>query len=115
GVTGNTGLIPASGSPPAWPGFRPLRVSRKVRESGRVISLVLESTDGHPLTAAQPGQFVVLRLKPASDAPALMRSYSLSGEPSAERYRVSVKRGGHSVAGAYIADKLPGGGGGEGS
>jgi ferredoxin-NADP reductase/MOSC domain-containing protein YiiM len=105
-TTGNAGLTPASGPPPAWPGFRPLRVSRKVRESGSVISLVLESADGHPLTAAQPGQFVVLRLKPASDAPALMRSYSLSGEPSAERYRVSVKREGHSVAGAYIDEKL---------
>src|SRR3546814_20119393 len=32
-----------------------------------------------------PGQFVVLRLRPAPDAPALMRSYSLSGEPSANR------------------------------
>ena len=38
--------------------------------------------------------------------PALMRSYSLSGEPSAERYRVSVKREAHGAAGAYIDDKL---------
>jgi ferredoxin-NADP reductase len=105
-TTGNAGLTSASGPPPAWPGFRPLRVSRKVRESSGVISLVLESADGHPLTAAQPGQFVVLRLRPASDAPALMRSYSLSGEPSAERYRVSVKREAHSVAGVYIDEKL---------
>ena len=57
-------------------------MSRKVRESGNVISLVLEPADGHPLAAALPGQFVVLRLRPAS-APALMRSYSLSGEPGA--------------------------------
>jgi len=27
-VTGNPGLAPESGSPPAWPGFRPVRVSR---------------------------------------------------------------------------------------
>ena len=105
-TTGNAGLAPASGPPPAWPGFRPLRVSRKVRESSSVISLVLEPMDGHPLTAALPGQFVVLRLRPAPDAPALMRSYSLSGEPSAERYRVSVKREAHGAAGAYIDEKL---------
>jgi MOSC domain-containing protein YiiM/ferredoxin-NADP reductase len=105
-TTGNAGLTPSSGPPPAWSGFRPLRVSRKVRESSNVISLVLESTDGHPLTAAQPGQFVVLRLKPACDAPALMRSYSLSGEPTAERYRVSVKREAYGAAGAYIDEKL---------
>jgi len=104
--TGNAGLAQASGPPPAWPGFRQLRVSRKDRESSNVISLVLEPIDGHPLAAALPGQFVVLRLKPAPDAPALMRSYSLSGEPSAERYRVSVKREAHGAAGAYIDDKL---------
>ena len=38
--------------------------------------------------------------------PALMRSYSLSGEPSAERYRVSVKQEAHGAAGAYIHEKL---------
>jgi ferredoxin-NADP reductase len=105
-MTGNAGLTAAAGPPPAWRGFRPLRVSRKVRESSDVISLVLGPTDKQPLTAALPGQFVVLRLRPASNAPALMRSYSLSGEPSAERYRVSVKREAHGAAGIYIDDEL---------
>ena len=41
-VTGNPGLTPAAGPPPAWTGFRPLRVSRKDRESASVTSLVLE-------------------------------------------------------------------------
>src|SRR5262249_43118589 len=36
----------------------------------------------------------------------LLRSYSLSGEPSAERYRVSIKREAHGAAGAIIDDKL---------
>ena len=35
-----------------------------------------------------------------------MRSYSLSGEPSAERYRVSVKRESHGAASVYVDDKL---------
>ena len=105
-TTGNAGLTAASGPPPAWRGFRPLRVARKLRESGNVISLTLEPADGHPLTAAVPGQFVAVRLRPSPDAAALMRSYSLSGEPSAERYRVSVKREAHGAAGAYIDEKL---------
>src|SRR5262245_37028555 len=106
-ATGNAGLTPGAGPPPAWPGFRPFRVSRKVRESSNVISLVLEPADGRPLTAAAlPGQFVAVRLRPAPDAPALIRSYSLSGEPSAEHYRVSVKREVHGAAGAYIHDEL---------
>jgi len=35
-----------------------------------------------------------------------LRSYSLSGEPNAERYRVSIKREAHGAAGAYIDEKL---------
>jgi MOSC domain-containing protein YiiM len=88
-TTGNAGLAPASAPSPAWTGFRPLRVSRKVRESSGVISLVLEPGDGRPLAMPLPGQFIVLRLKPKADAPALMRSYSLSGKPGTERYRIS--------------------------
>ena len=44
----------------------------------------------------------MLQLKPAPDAPALLRSYSPSDEPSEDRYRISVKRETHGAAGAYI-------------
>jgi ferredoxin-NADP reductase len=101
-VTGNPGLVQAAGPPPAWTGFRPLLVARKSRESGNVTSLILEPADGQPLQAALPGQFILLRLKPAPDAPALLRSYSLSGESSEDRYRISVKRETLGAAGAYI-------------
>jgi ferredoxin-NADP reductase len=80
-----------------------------VRESSEVVSLVLEPTDGQPLALPLAGQFVAVRLRPAPDAPALIRSYSLSGKPSAERYRVSVKREAFGAAGAYIHEKLQGG------
>ena len=104
-TTGNAGLNKAPSPPPAWRGFRPLRVSRKLRESDNVTSLVLEPTDGQPIAASLPGQFVVLRLGPAS-APALTRSYSLSGPPDAMSYRVSIKREVHGAAGAYVDDEL---------
>jgi hypothetical protein len=104
-TTGNAGLTAASGQPLAWPGFRPLRVARKLRESSNVISLALEPTDGQPLAVALPGQFVVLRLGPGA-TPALMRSYSLSGEPGEKHYRVSVKREVHGAASAYVDDTL---------
>jgi ferredoxin-NADP reductase/MOSC domain-containing protein YiiM/ferredoxin len=104
-TTGNAGLGAVSGPPPAWRGFRPLRISRKVQESGNVTSLLLEPTDGEAVAAPLPGQFVVLRLEPES-APALMRSYSLSGAPGATTYRVSVKREPHGAASAYIDDGL---------
>jgi ferredoxin-NADP reductase/MOSC domain-containing protein YiiM len=105
-VTGNPGLTQAAGPAPAWTGFRPLRVTRKDRESASVTSLILEPADGRPLAFALPGQFIVLRLKPAPDAPPLLRSYSLSGEPRTDRYRVSIKREAHGAAGAYIETQV---------
>src|SRR5262249_6025005 len=101
GATGNPGLSPSS-PPPAWRGFRALRVAQKIRESHDVTSLILEPADEQPLAAALPGQFVVLSLKTAPDAAPLLRSYSLSGEPGGERYRISIKREAHGAAGAFI-------------
>jgi ferredoxin-NADP reductase/MOSC domain-containing protein YiiM len=103
-ATGNAGLVQAAGPTPAWAGFRPLRVTSKTHESNSVTSLQLEPGDGRPLAAGLPGQFAVFRLRPAPDAPPLLRSYSLSGEPSEARYRISVKRNASGAAGAYIAD-----------
>jgi ferredoxin-NADP reductase len=68
------------------------------------VSIELEPADGLPLVAALGGQFVVLRLRPTPGAPPVLRSYSLSGAPSLERYRVSVKREPHGVASAYLCD-----------
>jgi ferredoxin-NADP reductase len=84
-------------------------VSRKLHESSNVTSLVLDPADGKPLTAALAGQFVVLRLRPGPDESALLRSYSLSGEPSENRYRISVKREPHGAAGAYIDTRVQAG------
>jgi ferredoxin-NADP reductase len=86
-----------------------LRVWQKLRESSNVTSLILDAADGKPLTAALPGQFIVLRLRPAPDGPALLRSYSLSGEPSEGRYRISVKREPHGAAGAYVDRRVQAG------
>jgi ferredoxin-NADP reductase/MOSC domain-containing protein YiiM/ferredoxin len=106
GTTGNPGLGPPMGPPPAWPGFRSLRVSQKLHESSNVTSLVLEPADGEPLKAALAGQYIVLRLRPRPDENALLRSYSLSGEPSEDRYRISVKREPQGAAGAYIDTRV---------
>ena len=105
-LTGNAGLARTAGATPAWSGFRPLRVTKKTRESDNVTSLQLEPSDGRPLSGGLPGQFVVLRLRPTPDASPLLRSYSLSGEPSEARYRIGVKRDAGGAVGAYIADNV---------
>jgi ferredoxin-NADP reductase/MOSC domain-containing protein YiiM len=101
-TTGASGLVSEHELPPAWPGFRPLRVSHINRESSSVLSLVLEPTDGHPLAPALPGQFVVLRLHPKETPSPLLRNYSLSGPPNPEYYRVSVKREPNGIASTYL-------------
>jgi ferredoxin-NADP reductase/MOSC domain-containing protein YiiM/ferredoxin len=85
---GNSGLSP-SAPPPAWPGYRSLRVVSVQQESVAVRSLVLESEDRSPLPAQLPGQFLVFKL---DLDPPILRSYSMSGPQGAGTYRVSVKR-----------------------
>jgi ferredoxin-NADP reductase/MOSC domain-containing protein YiiM len=101
---GNPGLAPSdiSLAPPAWPGFRRVRVAAKTRESEDVISLTLAPEDALALAAPVPGQFVVLRLQPGAGAAPLMRSYSLSGAPGMARYRVSIKCEEGGAAGTYL-------------
>lgn len=103
-TAGNAGLGPAASPPPAWRGFRPFRVSRKIAETNSVTSLILDPADGHPGAVALPGQFVIVRLG-ATAAPAMTRSYSLSRSDAAS-YRLSIKREAHGIASTYIADAL---------
>jgi ferredoxin-NADP reductase/MOSC domain-containing protein YiiM len=99
--TGNAGLTAVS-PPPAWAGFRPLRVTAVEPESGTIASVRLADPDGAPVPAALPGQFLTVRLRPDAGGPALVRSYSLSGRPGAADYRISVKREPAGVASAYL-------------
>jgi ferredoxin-NADP reductase/MOSC domain-containing protein YiiM len=106
-ATGNPGLTSAAGSPPpAWSGFRPLRVTRIDRESDNVLSIHLAEPDGHPLPAALPGQFLTVRVRPDASSAPLLRSYSLSGPPGAARYRISVKQESHGAASAFLHSHL---------
>jgi ferredoxin-NADP reductase len=103
---GNAGLAPAAAAHPAKPGFRPLVVTAIDRESADVLSLTMQGEDGQALPAALPGQYVVLRLRRSADGPPLYRSYSLSGPPSTERWRISVKIEPKGAAGEYLRDQV---------
>ncbi|MYV51090.1 MOSC and FAD-binding oxidoreductase domain-containing protein [Streptomyces sp. SID3212] len=109
GSSGNTGLTTAASSPPpAWTGFRPLRVDAIREESHSVFSLTLSATDGSRLPAWLPGQSVTLRLRPEDPGSPggvgspLIRSYSLSNDPGDGRYRISVKQEPHGAASTLI-------------
>jgi ferredoxin-NADP reductase/MOSC domain-containing protein YiiM len=88
---GNAGLVPTS-PPPAWRGFRPLRVAAIQPESADVRSFVLESEDQAPLPSPLAGQFLVFKLQLDPYGAPTLRSYSMSGPPGTGTYRISVKR-----------------------
>ncbi|PYR87937.1 MAG: sulfurase [Acidobacteria bacterium] len=101
---GNAGLMPAAAAHPVSPGFRPVTITAMDWEGEDVISLTMQDPEGQPLRTGLPGQYVVLRLRPSAGGPPLFRSYSLSGPPSAERYRISVKIEPNGVAGARVRE-----------
>jgi ferredoxin-NADP reductase/MOSC domain-containing protein YiiM/ferredoxin len=103
---GNAGLAPAAASHPVSPGFQSLSVTSMNRESEDVVSLTMQSADNYALPMALPGQYVVVRINTADSGPALFRSYSLSGPPSTERYRISVKIEPNGAAGKYFREHL---------
>jgi ferredoxin-NADP reductase/MOSC domain-containing protein YiiM len=104
--SGNAGLAPSAAAHPAAPGFRALGVTAIDHESADVLSLTMQSRDGQPLSAALPGQYVVLRLQSTPGGPPLFRSYSLSGPQSTDRCRISVKIESHGAAGTYLREHV---------
>ena len=82
---------PPIGVEPGWNGFRSLRVNAIRRESPSVLSISLEAQGHAVLPSPLPGQYLTVRLPGAGD-PVPLRSYSLSGDPGAGGYRISVKR-----------------------
>ncbi|MEU5539224.1 MOSC and FAD-binding oxidoreductase domain-containing protein [Streptomyces sp. NPDC020362] len=79
---------------PGWPGFKAMRVARIVPETSSVSSIYLTATDDRPLPEARPGQYLSIRV-PVGDSGPAVRSYSLSCAPTADTYRISVKREAH--------------------
>jgi ferredoxin-NADP reductase/MOSC domain-containing protein YiiM/ferredoxin len=105
---GNAGLAPSSAPPPAWSGFRPLRVAAIQRESVDVLSFTLESEDRSPLPAPLAGQFLAFKLELAKDSPPVLRSYSMSGAQDAGTYRISVKRA-DGIGSHFFHDRIQAG------
>ncbi|HEY4304477.1 MAG TPA: MOSC and FAD-binding oxidoreductase domain-containing protein [Gemmatimonadaceae bacterium] len=99
---GNAGLVPSVAAHPVAPGFRSMKISSVQREGDDVISLMLQDPERRPLPPALAGQYVVLRLQGRTGDTTVYRSYSLSGAPSNESYRISVKLEPNGRAGARV-------------
>lgn len=104
-ISGNQGLADEEQAP-AWPGFRQMAVMCIRKESESVTSFSLEPVDGQTLPVALPGQFVVLRLQIDRDKPPLIRSYSLSGVPGSEHFRISVKSESNGIGSSFLCNQV---------
>lgn len=105
GRNGNAGLADVPEAPPAWTGFRDVRVLSVHEESPHVRSFVFGAVDGASLPAPRAGQFLVLKLdRPGGDT-SLLRSYSISDASHPGSYRISVKRA-EGVGSAYLHDHV---------
>ena len=64
--------------------------------------------DGGPVAAdgGDSRQYVIVRLNATADGRAVFRSYSISGAPSTERYRISVKKELNGFAGNYLHERV---------
>ena len=101
---GNAGLAPSS-PPPAWQGFRPLRVAVVQPEAVGVRSFLLESEDRSPLPPPLAGQFLVFKLELDARSAPILRSYSMSGPQGTGTYRISVKRA-DGVGSRFFHDRI---------
>jgi len=104
-MEGNPGLANEEQAP-AWSGFRQMRVATLRKESDSVTSFNLVPVDGLTVPVALPGQFVVLRLQVHRDKPPLIRSYSLSGMPGADQFRISVKRESNGIGSSFLCNQV---------
>jgi ferredoxin-NADP reductase/MOSC domain-containing protein YiiM/ferredoxin len=105
--TGNMGLTGAASSPPpAWVGFRPLRVTAIRDESVDVRSVSLADPDGNQLPKWLAGQSITVRLRTGAGEVALIRNYSLCNPPDAGTYRIGVKREPNGRGSEYLHTRL---------
>ena len=85
---------------------RTLRLIEKARESADITSFVFEARDGGPLPLFAAGQYLPIELNVPGIDGTVGRTYSLSGRPSAERYRTTVKRHPLGIASRHLHDKI---------
>ncbi|MDI1261483.1 NO-inducible flavohemoprotein [Aquabacterium sp.] len=87
-----------------WRGTRAFKVARKEPESDLITSFYLEPSDGGPLPAFQPGQYLTLVLN--VNGQELRRNYSLSDAPGKPWLRISVKREAGGLASNWLHDDV---------
>ncbi|WP_299508206.1 pyridoxamine 5'-phosphate oxidase family protein [uncultured Roseobacter sp.] len=87
-------------------GLRALVVTRKVVEAEGITSFYLAAADGAPLAPFEAGQHLPVELEIPGQPGLVKRSYSLSGSPNADTYRLSIKREVHGIVSGFFHDHV---------
>ena len=85
---------------------RSLRLIEKMPESADVTSFVFEPRDGGALPPFAAGQHLPIELRVPGLPHPVRRTYSLSGAPATDRYRISVKREPEGLASNLLHDAV---------
>ncbi|MUZ75283.1 NO-inducible flavohemoprotein [Agrobacterium vitis] len=86
-----------------WTDWRRFVVTDRRRESDIITSFVLKPEDGGKVVPHKSGQYLTLRFDEA-DLPGAKRNYSISSGPSADFYRITVKREPKGEASVFLHD-----------
>jgi ferredoxin-NADP reductase len=97
-----------------WNGYRKFKIAQKVKECSDVYSFLLLPHDRKAVPLFKPGQYLTFQLTIPGQPKPIVRCYSLSDSPHAEKsYRVTIKKAAPPVAGAphglassYFCDSL---------
>ncbi len=87
-------------------GLRDLVVTRKVVEAEGITSLYLAASDDKPLLPFDAGQHLPIELDIPGQPALVKRSYSLSGAPGTDTYRLSIKREERGIASRFLHDQV---------
>ncbi|MHB0776279.1 NO-inducible flavohemoprotein [Halomonas sp. WWR20] len=91
-------------SPGGWRGERDFTLVDRVQESEEVVSFYFKPSDQQPIISFKPGQYIGIALD--IEGQHALRQYSLTSDPQADYYRISVKREAQGIASRYLHDRL---------
>ncbi|MCX7080026.1 MAG: NO-inducible flavohemoprotein [Pseudomonas sp.] len=91
-------------APGGWRGERDFKLVARVEESSEITSFYFEPADKGPILAAEPGQYIGMKL--ILEGEEIRRNYSLSALADAGQYRISVKREAGGRASNFLHDQM---------
>ncbi|MFM0212009.1 pyridoxamine 5'-phosphate oxidase family protein [Paraburkholderia sediminicola] len=94
-------------APPLESPWKKLRIAAVHDETPMIRSFYFESTDGTPLPAYEPGQYLPIRVPVDGLDKPLTRTYTLSDASNRQQYRITVKRDG--VGSSWLHERFAAG------